>query len=133
MDQDLIERLGERCAAPVRYGVDDCLHLAADVLAEQTGEDVLAGLRPGPIAPDRAQGIVDGHGGLVRFLLRRMRALGWWPVEPTEAAPPAIGLARLGERWAAAFAVGTGWWAARGDDGLTIFDAGHVRRAWWIR
>ena len=95
-DTALIERLAERCNGPIRYGLDDCVPLAADILPDRTGDDLMAEWRGRYASREERDGLLASRDGLIRLVLRRMRsAQGWRSVQPVDARdPPALGWRR---------------------------------------
>ena len=109
VDAALLERLAERCAGPIRWGVNDCVPLCADHLRERTGDDLLGEWRGRYSTREERDAILGHPHGFVRLVLQRMHAApGWRRVAPADARDPALGLAFVENCWVVAIALGAG-------------------------
>lgn len=129
-----LEILGRRHAGPVRWGEDDCAHFCASIIRAATGDDLLDGAECEPPTESGAVALLEREGGLARAVLRRMRdRAGWRSVAPCEASPPALGIGRYGPLLLCCVSIGRGWWVSRVDDGVTVIQSEHIKRAWQCR
>lgn len=129
MDADL-EALVEQCSGPIDYGIDDCVPFCVDLILVQTGDDLFSPERGSYSSKEERDALLDERGLARRMFARMDGRKGWRRVRPREAMQPAIGLATVGPDLVCCVAVANGYWATRSTNGVAVFLAADVRRAW---
>lgn len=132
--EDWPERLAALVAARMRtpflWGTHDCCSFAADVAAELTGADPLAGYRGRYGCEAEAEALI-GPGGLAPFVEALMAAFGAPPVEVAAAQRGDWALLTVGNMPMVGVVLG-GTIAAPGMNGLAFVPARRAQRAWSI-
>ncbi len=117
----------ERLRLPFHWGLHDCALWAADAVHACTGVDVAADLRGTYGTELQAARVLAAHGGLAELCIARLG-----PVVPVGLAQPGDVVLALVEGRESLAVCGGAHVHGPARDGLTVLDAGALRRAWRI-
>lgn len=135
LEAAVLAAMDRACAAPMRWGHDDCALWCANVLRDVLDYDAAENFR-GHYRSQKGSRRVLGQGGLLRALRAAARRHEWNAIDPMLAQAGDVGLAMVIYRGRPSFACvicrAPGWFVGRGEFGVTALPATMVRRAWKV-
>jgi hypothetical protein len=129
-DAAIRKELDAWCAAPMRWGIDDCALAVANIDWQVTGDDSAAAWR-GRYHTQRGARRILGAGGLVKALAAAARRCKWRRIKAKAAETGDRGLVLTPEGAAVVVRYGD-LWVGRRDHGFTALPNSAVRVAYRI-